>query len=154
MGFKRSMRMTGTNRMDALRQQLVLQQEECTRLWAEMGAREKEYVERMQSRAPSAQALKKYERLWDQYLEAEKRRVLLRGVIAGGGGGSRLLAPRRGRRQRERGGRPSRRARCRRRREMDVVERLTAALDMVASLKYQLVEIQPFRTPSANRRSA
>ena len=51
-----------------------------------MGAQEQEYVERMQVGAPSVQALKKYERLRDQYVEEEKRRVLLRGMIAEGGG--------------------------------------------------------------------
>ena len=77
---------TVTFKVERLRQQLVLQQKHCTELWAEMGAQEQEYVERMQVGAPSVQALKKYERLRDQYLEGEKRRVLLRGLIAENGG--------------------------------------------------------------------
>lgn len=75
-----------TINVEALRRQLVLQQTHCTQLWGEMGAQEQEYVERMQVGAPVVQALKKYERWLDQYLEAEKRRVLLRGLIAEGGG--------------------------------------------------------------------
>lgn len=86
MGFERPMRKDVTINVEALRRQLVLQQKHCTELWAEMGAQEQEYVERMQVGAPSVQALKKYERLRDQYLEEEKRRVLLRGLIAEGGG--------------------------------------------------------------------
>ena len=86
MELNGSMRKISAINVEALRRQLVLQQEHCTQLWAEMGAQEQEYVERMKVGAPTVQALKKYERLRDQYLEEEKRRVLLRGLIAEGGG--------------------------------------------------------------------
>lgn len=77
---------TVTIKVAALGRQLVLQQQQCTQLWAEMGAQEQEYVERRQVGAPAVQALKKYERLRDQFLEAEQRRVRLRGLMAEGGG--------------------------------------------------------------------
>jgi hypothetical protein len=77
---------TVTFQVEALRKQLVSQQKRCEEVWAETCAQEQEYVERMQVGAPSVQALKKYERLRDQYLEEEQRRVLLRGLIAEGGG--------------------------------------------------------------------
>ena len=86
MGLKGSMGKIAAIKVETLRRQLVLQQERSTQLWAEMGAQEQEYVERMKVGAPTVQALKKYERLRDQYLEEEKRRVLLRGLIAEGGG--------------------------------------------------------------------
>jgi len=85
-GLKGQMRKIATINVAALGRQLVLQQEHCKQLWAEMCAQEQEYVERMQVGAPTAQALKKYERLRDQYLEEETRRMLLRGLIAEGGG--------------------------------------------------------------------
>jgi hypothetical protein len=86
MGFERPMRKTVSIKVEALRQQLVLQQKHCAELWGEMGAQEQEYVERMQVGAPVVQALKKYEHLREQYLEEDKQRVLLRGLMAKGGG--------------------------------------------------------------------
>jgi hypothetical protein len=75
-----------TLHVDVLRRQLVSQQKHCEALWAEVCAQEQEYVERKQVGAPSVQALKKYERLRDQYLAEEQRRVLLRGLVAENGG--------------------------------------------------------------------
>lgn len=86
MGLKQPMRITSTLNVEALVRQLEMQQKHCEQLWAEMGAQEQEYVERMKVGAAAVQALKKYERLRDQYMEEEKRRVLLRGLIAEGGG--------------------------------------------------------------------
>ena len=84
--LKGPMRKNVTLNVEALNRQLVLQQKRCAELWAEMGAQEQEYVERRQVGAPAVLALKKYARLRDQYVEEEKRRVLLRGLIAEGGG--------------------------------------------------------------------
>ena len=54
-GLKGQMRKIATINVAALGRQLVLQQEHCKQLWAEMCAQEQEYVERMQVGAPTAQ---------------------------------------------------------------------------------------------------
>jgi hypothetical protein len=86
IGLKSRMRNTTTLNVAALSRQLVLQQDRCSQAWAEMGAQEQEYVERMQIGAPAVRALKKYQQLREEYLKEEERRVLLRGLIAEGGG--------------------------------------------------------------------
>jgi hypothetical protein len=86
MGSKRPVSKTVTFHVDVLRAQLVSQQKRCETVWAEVCAQEQEYVERKQVGAPAVQALKKYERLRDQYCAEEQRRVLLRGLVAENGG--------------------------------------------------------------------
>jgi hypothetical protein len=66
----------------ALRRELAALQKRCTKLRAEMGAQEQEFVERKMCRAPTVRAFKRYEELRAQYWAAENRRVELRGLIA------------------------------------------------------------------------
>jgi hypothetical protein len=68
--------------LKALRRELAALEKRCTKLWAEMGAQEQEYVERKMCRAAATGAFKRYEALRDRYWVAEARRVQLRGLIA------------------------------------------------------------------------
>ena len=73
----------GTDRsVKALRRELTALQKRCSKLWAEMGAHEQEFVERKLCRTPTVRIFKQYEALRARYWAAETRRVELRGLIA------------------------------------------------------------------------
>lgn len=68
--------------LQALKRELAAVQKRCTKLWAELGAQEQEYVERKLSRASTKRCFERYEALRDRYWAAHARRVELRGLIA------------------------------------------------------------------------